>query len=370
MSEQKQIGIGIIGCGKVCKAYFRGAKTFEVLHIIGCADIDMEAAQAQAELNGCEALTVEALLHHPDIEIVINLTVPAAHADVSRKILEAGKHVYCEKPFTVDLNDAHDLLELAEAKDRRIGCAPDTFFGAGLQTAREIIDSGSIGRITSGTAFMLNHGHESWHPNPAFYYLRGGGPVFDMAPYYLTALVHLVGPIQRVSAITSKAYESRVATCEERDGETLPVEVNTHASGTLEFHNGAILTAVFSFDVHAANHSPLQLYGTGGSIQVPDPNTFGGPVEYVLAEDKKRGWQEIELTRPYAENSRGIGVADMAQAILGRRLHRADGAVASHVLEVMHAFDKSSETSQSIRIQSKPERPAALPKGLAEGELD
>ncbi|MFP4260870.1 MAG: Gfo/Idh/MocA family protein [Opitutales bacterium] len=357
MSAQRQIGVGVIGCGRVSQAYFRGAQLFEVFHIVACADVEMEAARAQAELNGCEALSVDALLSRSDIEIVLNLTVPAAHAGVSRRILEAGKHVYCEKPLTVDLKDAQALLGLARSKGLRVGCAPDTFLGAGIQTVRDILDSGSIGRITSGTAFMLNHGHESWHPNPGFYYLRGGGPVFDMAPYYLTALVYLVGPVRRVSAITTKAYGQRVATCKERRGEILPVEVNTHASGILEFHNGAVMTAVFSFDVHAAGHSPIELYGTGGSIKVPDPNTFGGPVERILAGEKQRGWQTIELTRPYSENSRGIGVADLAQAILDGRPHLACGSLASHVLEVMHAFDKSSESGRAIRIESKPERP-------------
>jgi predicted dehydrogenase len=358
MSARRQLGVGIIGCGKVSQAYFRGAKLFEVFHIVACADIEMQAAWAQAEANGCEALSVDGLLNRADIEIVLNLTVPSAHASVSRRILEAGKHVYCEKPLTVDLKDAQALLELARARGLRIGCAPDTFLGAGIQTVREIIDSGSIGQITSGTAFMLNHGHESWHPNPGFYYLRGGGPLFDMAPYYLTALVYLIGPVLRVSAVATKAYEQRVATCQERLGEILPVEVNTHVSGILEFHSGAVMTAVFSFDVHAGDHSPIELYGTGGSIKVPDPNTFGGPVERILAGEKKQGWQAIELTRPYSENSRGIGVADLAQAIIDSRPHRACGSLASHVLEVMHAFEESSKSGHSIRIESKPERPA------------
>lgn len=366
----KPIGIGIIGCGKISQAYFNGAKTFASLKIIACADLNHEVAQAQAQANECEALSVDALLAHPDIQLVINLTIPAAHAAVSKQVLQAGKHVYCEKPLTVELEAAREVLALAESNGLLVGCAPDTFFGAGIQTAREIVDSGAIGTITSGTAFMLSPGPESWHPNPGFFYLIGGGPVLDMAPYYLTALVNLIGPVKSVSAVTRKAHESRVATSKIRNGEILPVEVNTHASGTLEFHSGAIITAVFSFDVIAADHSPIQLYGSKGSVKVPDPNTFAGPVERFIAGEEPRGWKSVEISRPYIENMRSIGVADMANAILDQRPHRASGALACHVLEVMHAFDLSSESGRSVEIQSKPDRPVALPSSLKEGELD
>lgn len=360
ITSSEQIRVGIIGCGKISQAYFNGAKAFDVLDIVACADLNEAVAQAKAEENGCQALSIEALLAHPDIQLVINLTIPAAHAAVSRDVLNAGKHVYCEKPLTVELEDARELLTLAESKGLRIGCAPDTFFGSGPQTSREIVDSGQLGRVTSGTAFMLSAGPESWHPNPGFYYLKGGGPVFDMAPYYITALVNCLGPVKSVSAVTSRGRLERMATCQERNGEVLPVKVNTHASGTLLFHSGAVITAVFSFDVVAADHSPIQLYGTEGSIKVPDPNTFGGPVSSFVRGDE--AWTEHSLTRPYVDNTRGIGVADMAQAILTGRPHRASGTLGLHVLEVMHAFDQSSETGTAIKIQSQPERPAALPE--------
>ena len=369
-SPEDRIDVGIIGCGKISQAYFDGAKTFEVLNILACADLNEATAQAKAEENGCEALSIAGLLAHSGIQLVINLTIPAAHAAVTRDILKAGKHAYCEKPLTVEVEDARDLLVLAKSKDLLIGCAPDTFFGAGIQTCREIVDSGEVGTITSGTAFMLSAGPESWHPNPGFYYLLGGGPVLDMAPYYLTAIINLIGPIKRVCAITTKTHESRIASSPERDGEVLPVEVNTHASGTLEFHSGAIINAIFSFDVHAADHSPIELYGTQGSIKVPDPNTFGGPVQRLIAKDEAHEWKELELTRPYSENTRSIGVADMALAILNKRPHRASGELALHILEVMQAFDQSSESGRTIEIESQPERPAALPTELAEGELD
>lgn len=367
-NSKNQIGVGIIGCGKISQAYFNGAKTFEALKIVACADLNESVAKAKAEENGCKALSIEALLTDPDIQLVINLTIPAAHGKVSTAILNAGKHVYCEKPLTIDLKEAREVLALAESKGLLVGCAPDTFFGSGIQTSREIVDSDKLGRITSGTVFMLSSGVESWHPNPGFYYLVGGGPVLDMAPYYLTALVNFLGPVKSVSAVTSKSQTERLATCKERDGERLPVEVNTHASGTLLFHSGAVITAVFSFDVVKADHSPIQLYGLDGSIKVPDPNTFGGPVASFIRGDEE--WTDHKLNRPYADNMRGIGAADMARAILTGRPHRASGALACHVLEVMQAFDRSSQTGTAIEILSRPDRPAALPAGLTEGELD
>ncbi len=337
---------------------------------MACADLNEELAQTKAAENGCKTMAVDELLACPDIQLAINLTTPAAHGTVSRDCLNAGKHVYCEKPLTVDLDEAKAVLELAEEKNLLLGCAPDTFFGTGVQTAREIIDSGQIGKVIGGSAYVLSHGPESWHPNPGFYYLKGGGPVLDMAPYYLAALVNLIGPIKRVSAITSKPSEQRLATCKERNGEILPVEVQTHASATVEFENGAIVTAVFSFDVHAHGHKPIEIYGMKGSLQVPDPNNFRGPVSVYKAEEETPQWVEAKLIRPYSDDMRGIGAADMAQAILNNRPHRASGALAYHVLEVMHAFDKSSETGRTVEIESSAKRPSALPADLSFGELD
>ncbi|MFP4204072.1 MAG: Gfo/Idh/MocA family protein [Opitutales bacterium] len=368
-TANEQIGVGIIGCGKISQAYFNGAGTFEILKIIACADLNEAAAQAKAEENGCEALSVEALLAHPDIDLVINLTIPAAHAEVSIAALKAGKHVYCEKPLTVELNEADEILALAKEKQLLVGCAPDTFLGAGHQTCRKLVDEDAIGRVVAGTAFMLSPGHESWHPNPAFYYQRGGGPVFDMGPYYLTALVNLIGPVKRVCAITSRALDERTVGSGERKGEVIPVEVPTHASATLEFHNGAVVTAVFSFDVPAHEHSPIELYGTKGALQAPDPNGFGGPVR-LHSLNKKENWQEQELSHIYEEDHRSIGAADMAYAIAGGRPHRTSGNLAYHILEVMHAFDEASQSGKHVTIQSKPKRPAPLPLGLDPGKLD
>jgi len=368
--SRQQVGLGIIGCGKISQAYFDGAKTFEVLKMVGCADLNMEAAKAKAEENGCQAMTVDQLLAHPGIDLVINLTIPAAHAAVSQRVLNAGKHVYCEKPLTVELEEAKAVLKLAGEKGLLVGCAPDTFLGAGHQTCRKLIDEGAIGRVVSGTAHMMGRGPEGWHPNPGFYYLKGGGPVLDMAPYYLTALVNLIGPVKRVCAMTSKAFEERTATCPERNGEILPVEVSTHASASLEFHSGAVISAVFSFDVPKHGHSPIELYGTEGSLKAPDPNTFGGPVALYRMSEADAGWQDQALSHSYADNKRSIGAADMACSILTGRPYRASGLLAYHALEIMHAFEASSASGRFIEIESRPERPAALPTGLKEGRLD
>jgi predicted dehydrogenase len=364
---KNRIGVGIIGCGCISQAYFNGAEQFDVLNIIACADINMAAARAKAEENGCIAQSVDELLANDDISLVINLTIPAVHAEVSMQILNAGKHVYCEKPLAVELKDGRQIMELARQKDLYVGCAPDTFLGAGLQTCRKLLDDGWIGKVTSGTAFMLSPGVESWHPNPGFYYQPGGGPLFDMGPYYLTALVHLLGPVKRVCAITSQARAQRIATCSEHYGEVLPVDVQTHYSGTLEFHSGAVITMTVSFDVYAHGHSPIELYGLNGSIKVPDPNTFSGPVN--IFTNAAGEWKEQNLSHIYSDNMRGIGAADMAVAILEKREARASGERALHVLEIMHAFEQSDKTGTHVEIQTKPAQPAALPLGLRHGTV-
>jgi predicted dehydrogenase len=370
MKTTQKIGIGIIGCGNISNAYFNGAKIFEVLEVAACADINMETAKAKAEEHGCKAQTVEELLANPDVQLVINLTIPAVHAEVSLQALNAGKHVYTEKPLSVNLEDAKKVLETADSKGLLVGCAPDTFMGGGFQTCRKLVDDGWLGKVVGGTAFMLGCGPERWHPNPAFFYEEGAGPMFDMGPYYITALVHLLGPVKSVSAITSRAFEERIATCKEQFGKILPVSVPTNYSGVLKFHSGAVINMTISFDVQMHTHSPIELYGTTGSLKAPNPNTFGGPVELWTTATKE--WKEHSFSHPYLENSRSIGAADMAYTILSKdhRAHRASGALAYHALEVMHSFEKSSTTGTRIDIESKPAQPKALPLGLIEGRLD
>jgi predicted dehydrogenase len=369
MSSTPKVRVGIIGCGNISQAYFNGANLFEVLEVVACADLNPEVAWAKAKENNCVAQTVDELLANPDVDLVINLTIPAVHAEVSIAALNAGKHVHCEKPLAVHLEDAKKVLDLAEEKKLLVGCAPDTFLGAGLQTARKMVDDGWIGDVFSGTAFLMSRGPESWHPNPAFFYEVGGGPMFDMGPYYITALVHLLGPVKEISGVTTRAFEKRIATCKEQFGKLLPVSVPTHNSGTLVFHSGAVVTVTVSFDVQRHGHSPIELYGSEGSLKVPDPNTFGGPLEIWTAGTNE--WRSQALCYPYSENSRSIGAADMAYAILsgGKRAHRSSGALAYHALEVMHAFEKSSDLKKHVTIESKPPQHDALPLGLIKGRL-
>ncbi|MDQ8193749.1 Gfo/Idh/MocA family oxidoreductase [Coraliomargarita sp. SDUM461004] len=369
-TPNKTVGVGIIGCGNISDAYFNGANTFEILNIIACADINISAAEKKAEAHGCVAQSVDELLANPEIDLVINLTIPAVHAEISIAALNAGKHVHCEKPLAVSLEDGKAVLDLAAERGLLVGCAPDTFLGAGLQTSRKLIDDQWIGKVIGGTAFMMGRGPESWHPNPAFFYQIGAGPLFDMGPYYITALVHLLGPIKSVRAATSKAFEVRTATSIEAFGQELQVNVPTHYVGILEFHSGPTLTMTISFDVHKHGHSPIEIYGTQGSLKVPDPNTFDGPVELWTPTTKE--WRSQALSHPYATNMRSIGAADIAYSILsnGQRTPRSSGALAYHALEVMHAFEKASSSEQTIVIESKPQQPTALPLGLISGRLD
>jgi len=361
----EKMKIGIIGCGSISGAYFGGAQKTDILEIKSCADIRMEAAKSAAERYGCQAVSVDELLADPEIELVVNLTIPKAHVEVGLKALSAGKHVYSEKPMGVSTEEAYKLVELAEKKGLRIGCAPDTFLGAGGQTARKTLDEGAIGRPIAGTAFMCGHGHESWHPNPSFYYDIGGGPMLDMGPYYVTALVNLLGPAKRVAGITTKAFDERIASSKGNEGLRIPVKVNTHLAGTIEFVNGAIITMIMSFDIWRHSLPCIEIYGTDGSMKVPDPNGFGGP---VMVAKPGSNWTEVPLAFP--NNARMIGVIDMVSAIRSGRKHRVNGDLAYHVLEIMTAFDKSSQSGQYTEIKTKIERPVPFPTGLDEWKVD
>jgi predicted dehydrogenase len=362
-----KIKVGIIGTGNIAPAYARGCAPFENIELVACADIRPEVAAVFAAEYGLQALSVDDLLADPEIDMVINLTIPRAHAEVALQVIEAGKSVHNEKPLAVTRQDGQKILAAAKAKSVRVGCAPDTFLGAGGQTCRKLIDDGAIGKPVAATIFMAIHGHESWHPNPAFYYDIGGGPLFDMGPYYLTALVNLLGPIKRVSGSTSRAYNERIATSEARRGEVLPVHVETHLAATLDFAQGAAATMIMSFDVWAHHLPRVEIYGTDGSLSVPDPNHFKGPVSLWTPETRE--WREMPLTHS-DEVSRGIGVADLAYGLQTGRAHRASGALAYHVLDAMHAVEESSLSGKHILLTSTVEQPAPLPVGLAAGTLD
>ncbi|HEY3331195.1 MAG TPA: Gfo/Idh/MocA family oxidoreductase [Capsulimonadaceae bacterium] len=365
----KTLKVGIIGTGNISGAYLNSNKVFSVFDIVALADLDLDRARARAEeFSIGRVCTPSELLADPDIDIVINLTIPAAHYSVSVDILNAGKHVYLEKPLSVTREEGAALVALADAKGLRVGCAPDTFFGGSHQTVRKLVDDGWIGRPIAATAFMLCHGHESWHPAPEFYYKVGGGPMMDMGPYYLTALVNILGPIRRVTASATATFQERTITSTPLKGTKITVDTPTHIAGVMDFTSGAVGTLLTSFDVWSSEHRNIEIYGTEGTLIVPDPNGFGGEVKIKRAG--AADWSVVPLTHGYTDNSRGIGVADMAYAIQSGRKHRASGELANHVLESMHGFLEASATDEHYRLKTTTERPAALPVGLTNGELD
>lgn len=359
--------VGIIGCGNISGIYLERSKIFSCLKVVACADLDMAKAKARASEYGIErACTVDEILSDKSIDIILNLTVPKAHASVALMALKSGKHVYNEKPLALTREDAKGMLALARKKGLRIGCAPDTFLGAGIQTCKKVIDDGLIGKPIGATAFMLCHGHESWHPSPEFYYEAGGGPMFDMGPYYLTALVALIGPVCRVTASAGISFPERTITSEPKKGKQITVETPTHIAGVMDFMNGAIGTIVTSFDVWAAQHyqPPIEIYGTEGTLIVPDPNGFNGPVSVKRAGEKE--WQEIPLIKGFAENTRSLGLADMVLGITDNKPHRANGDLAYHVLDTMQGFLEASKSGKHIILQSTCSMPARLPETFQE----
>jgi predicted dehydrogenase len=362
------VGIGIIGCGVISGAYLKAASAFPILDIRALADLNPQAAKARGKEFGVKAVGVDELLRDPAIEIVLNLTVPKAHVAVALAAVEAGKHVHSEKPLGITTAEARPLMARAAKKKLRVGSAPDTFLGGAHQTCRKLIDEGAIGTPIAGTAFFMCPGHERWHPAPAFYYLAGGGPMLDMGPYYITALVNLLGPVASVAGAASRIRDERLITSEPLSGTRIPVEISTHVAGTLIFASGALVTIAMSFDVARHRHRPIELYGSEGAMSVPDPNYFGGTIELATA---KRDWRPVPTKHIYADgNYRIIGVADMAHAIRLNRPHRASGELAFHVLEVMQAFQQSADGGRHVEIKSRPDRPEMLPLGLRKGALD
>lgn len=366
---RQPLRVGLIGCGDISKVYLENATNFDQFEVVACADRVRSRADAAAAANkGVRAINVDELLDDDAIECVLNLTPPAAHADVTLSALSAGKHVYTEKPLAIALEDGRRILEEAGARSLRVGAAPDTFLGAGIQTCREAISLGWIGAPVAGEAFMLNHGHEHWHPNVDFYYQPGGGPVFDMGPYYLSALNFLLGPVAEVSAMTSRAFEKRSVHAAGRGGERIPVQVATHASASLRYTSGPVITLVMSFDAWAHELPWIELHGTEGSMSLPDPNFFSGPVR--LKRYDKMAWRDLPDTHANAFNARGLGLADLADAIRSDRPHRANGEVAFHVLETMHAIDRSAETRTHVAVTTQPQRQTPLKRGLADREIE
>lgn len=386
--------VGIIGCGNISGAYLYNCYRIKSLELVALADMDITRAQAKVdELKERQAgkrapstppnpqndfkpgpedripvaCSVKELLANPEIQLVLNLTIPKAHAEVAIQCLEAGKHTYHEKPFGVNRDEGKRIMTLARSKKLLVGCAPDTFLGAGIQTCRKLIDDGWIGTPIGATAFMTCPGHESWHPDPEFYYEVGGGPMFDMGPYYLTALVNLLGPVKRVTGFARATYPERTITSAKKFGKKVKVETPTHITTNLEFASGALGTMLMSFDVFGANLPRIEIFGTNGCLSVPDPNSFGGPVKVKIG---RNDWAEVPLTHSYAINARGLGAADMGAAIAKNRPHRANGDLAFHVLDIMAASLETQTQGKAITLETTVERPAPLPLGLRDGDID
>jgi predicted dehydrogenase len=364
------LGIGIIGCGNISTSYLRLAPLFKGLQVRSVADLNMAAATARAAEFDTRAQSVDDLLANPDVDVVINLTIPDAHYPVTRRILEAGKHAYSEKPLVLTLEQGVALRDLAAARGLAVGCAPDTFLGGAHQQARALIDEGRIGTITAASAAVMNHGPEGWHPSPEFFFLPGAGPMLDLGPYYIANLINFLGPVARVGALTSSATPTRTIGSGERAGQAIPVKTPTNIHALLQFHSGATVNLATSWDVWSHKRAHFELYGTEGTLYVPDPNFFGGTVELagrdgvisdVTPWDHPFGVpnQDHPSRGPLA-NYRTAGLADMVAALVEGRDPRCSLDRTLHGVEVMTACLKSGETGQFVTLQTTCTRPAAL----------
>lgn len=374
-----QLGVGIIGCGNISTAYLQLAPMFKSLKLIAVADINMSAAQAQAEKFGVRADTVEDLLKAGDVDVIVNLTIPAVHYQVTKQILEAGKHAYSEKPLVLTLKEGEDLRDLAVAKGLQIGSAPDTFLGGAHQLARATIENGDVGKIIGGTCHVMGHGMEGWHPNPDFFYQPGAGPILDIGPYYVTNLIQLIGPVKSVASLATATFAERTIGNGDRMGETVPVDTPTNIHALLEFANGATVTLGASWDVWKHRHANMELYGTEGSLFVPDPNFFGGTVE--MSAQGGDITEVAPVDHPFAKinqtdnngtgraNYRCSGLADMAAAIDEGRQHRCNIDLAVHAVDVMTSILRAGEKKQFVELTTTCEQPASLSPAEAQALL-
>lgn len=362
-----KLGVGLIGAGNISDAYVRGLAMFEGLELLAVSDIDVERAKRKAKEHGLpKGYSPKDLLADDEIDLAVNLTFPAVHAEVSLSALAAGKHVYSEKPLAITREDGRRILEAASASNLRIGCAPDTFLGGGLQTCRKLLDAGAIGEPIAASAFMVGHGVETWHPNPFFFFEYGGHPLFDMGPYYFTALVHLLGPVKMVAGLTGTGIKQRTVTSGPHARKVIDVAAPIHATALLELESGLPITTIISGEVMASELPRIEVYGTEGALSVPDPNTFGGPVR--LKTKGSKDWQDVPLSFGYTENSRGLGAADLARGLTTGTPHRASGELAYHVLDVMQSVQDASDQRTFIDVKSRCEKPAPL-QGLKDGAL-
>ena len=371
--------VGLIGCGRISDIYIQNCQSYNELQLVGCASLDMAESREKARQYDIGIVcSADELISHPDIDCILNLTVPSAHTDIALAALESGKHVFSEKPFATDLAQGRAVLKRALDNQLLVGNAPDTFLGGRWQTCRALIDSGVIGMPTGVAAFVGTHGVERHNPNPDFYYLEGGGPMLDLGPYYVTAMVSVLGPISRVCGLSRKTFSERMIENGHRSGEMIPVEVDTHTMGMIEFESGVIGSITMSFDIWDSETPRFEIYGEEGTLCIPDPdpvhgaNQFGGEVWYRTRENSrwayqprvtgKDSWTVAENCHGYNDNSRGLGLLDLAVAVKEKRQPRASGELAYHVSEALTGILEAPARGGYIDIASTCQRPDPLPQ--------
>lgn len=382
----RNVNVGILGCGVISNTYIRDIKRFyPSLHLAACADVNVELAKSHAEKyripSGCSVVEMLAM---EEVELVVNLTPPQFHMELNKKILQAGKHVFCEKPFAPTAAQARQIMDLADEKRLLVGSAPDTFLGSSLQTCRKILDDGWIGKPLYVTANMMSNGVETWHPAPANFYRQGAGPLYDMGPYYFTALAALLGPVKRVSAFSGTGFPVRKVYTGPLKGQEVPVETPTHYSGTAELASGVIVSMNISFDIWHSNLPMFEIYGTDGTLEVPDPNMSGGrPRVYrkertldVLYDDsretKEKQDTSVELPELYphiGDYTRGIGVLDLACAIDEKRKPRVNAEMACHVIEAITGMMESAQDKKVYEMKTTCEKPEPIKTGTPAGRI-
>jgi predicted dehydrogenase len=386
-----KLKIGLVGCGNISDVYIQNSQKWSVMEIVACADKIMERAKEKSkQYNITKVCSVKEIIEDPNISVILNLTTPQSHAEICLAALKAGKHTYTEKPLAINLEDGRELVEFGKSKNLFVGSAPDTFLGGRLQTVRKLIDDGWIGEPIAAVAFCAFHGHEVWHPDPDFFYQEGAGPMLDMGVYYMTALISLLGPVNRVLGNAKKYFNERTITSQPKYGEKITVGTDTHITGVMEFKNNVTATIMMSFDVWDPSLPRIEIYGKEGTLYMHDddpyggPNIFGGKV--FIRRGKDSDWlgypnqvprreqlsplDNIPLLYDYNENSRGVGLADMVYAIQSGRKNRANGEMAYHVLETMFSFIESSKEGKYYELKSTCERPMPLKMGLPEFVLD
>ena len=365
------VKIAMIGVGSISGIYLDNiTKVFQEIELIGVCDLVRERAENAKETYNIKKIydTMEDAFADPEVDIILNLTRPYEHYEVTKAALLAGKHVYSEKPLGASFEEGKKLVALAEEKNLMLGGAPDTFLGSGIQTCRKLIDDGFIGEPIGAAAFMICRGHETWHPDPEFYYKYGGGPMMDMGPYYITALINLIGGVAGVTGVTKTSFPQRVITSQPKNGTIVDVDVPTYITGMLNFDNGAVGTIFTTFDVHYTQQARFEIYGSKGTLIVPDPNTFGGPVKLFCPEDGE--YKEMPLLFDYKENSRGLGLADMAKALQTGRDYRANYMQTNHVLEILCSFEKSSKEGRYMPLETTYQRSMPMLNNVIHGVLD